>query len=203
MPTLVTKSQFAAIAGVTKSRVSHWISAGELLPPALVMDGRRELVDVDEAHAQLGDRAVVDQRLVAPAARARRTDSDRRSVQPARGTKPRPDTSRGSTLNDLAREKLTAARLSNERARAEAAASAGRFVEADQARAELGRVAARIVSTVEGSLPELATAIAALGSTSERDALHALRGAWRSIRARLAGAESAAAAPMPGLVEAA
>ena len=38
---------------------------------ALVLDGRAERIDVGEARRQLGDRIAVDQRLVAPAARAR------------------------------------------------------------------------------------------------------------------------------------
>ena len=192
MQTLVSKAEFSRLAGVSKARVSQFIRDGWLSDAALVMDGRAQRIDLAEAHRQLGDRVAFDQRLVVPAARARRGVSN---ATPGDG--------RGATLDDLAREKLTAARLANARARAEAAANAGRFVEADQARAELGRVAARLVSTIEGSLPELAEPIAALGSTSERDALHALRGAWRSIRTRLAGVENAAATAMPDLVEAA
>jgi hypothetical protein len=188
MPTLVTKVEFAQLARVSQSRVSKWISSGALAGDALVLEGRRERIDVAAARRQLGDRIDVDQRLVAPAARAR--------ARPGAGAV------RGETLDDIAKEKLVAARLANEKARADAAANAGRFVEAERVKIELGRTASRLVSWFEGALPELAEAVAARGGISERDALHALRGAWRGVRIRLAGAENGAAAALPDLVEA-
>ena len=201
MPTLVSKADFARRVGVTDGRVSKWIAVGDLAPPALVMDGRRERIDLDEAHRQLGDRVLVDQRLVKPAARARARcpASLPRDHEVADG--------RGTTLNAIASEKLSALQLANAKARAEAAALAGRFVEAEGVRTELGLAAARLIAVFEAALPELAEAVAHRGRDGvdpvfERDALHAMRGAWRGIRARLAGAEAEAASVLPELVEA-
>ncbi len=48
----------------------------------------------------------------------------------------------------------------HEKARAEAAASSGRYVEADGARQEMGKIAGRLLASFEGGLPELASALA-------------------------------------------
>lgn len=178
MPTLVSKVEFAQLAGVSQRRVSKWISSGDLAGDALVLEGRRERIDVAAARRQLGARITVDQRLVP---RARRRPP---------GSAELPRDARGETLNDIAKEKLDALKLANEKARADAAANAGRFVEADGVKIELGRTAGRLISSFEGALPELAEAVAARGGISERDALHALRAhggasapAWQAPRA--------------------
>jgi hypothetical protein len=105
-------------------------------------------------------------------------------------------------IEALQRARLAAQELSNEKARADAAVRSGRHVLADDARQELGRVAGRLIAAFEGCLPELAAAVVASGATSQRDALHALRGAWLAARGRLAGVEAEAAIHAPELVEA-
>jgi hypothetical protein len=143
-----------------------------------------ERIDVAVARRQLGARLDIDRRLG-----ARRSSAGR-------------SRDAGGPIEALQRARLAAQELSNEKARAEAAVRSGRHVLADDARQELGRVAGRLVAAFEGCLAELAAAVVASGATSQRDALHALRGAWLAARGRLAGVEAEAAIHAPELVEA-
>jgi hypothetical protein len=128
----VSKAEFARIAGVTRSRVSHWISAGELSGDALVRDGRTERVNVEAARRQLGARVDVDQRIAPPRS------------------------GRGDTLDAIQRQKLAALELANERARLEAATDTGRYVDAGAAKQEMGKIAGRMVAA-SGSFRRLPT----------------------------------------------
>ena len=177
MDNVVTKAEFARQSRVDKKRVTQWIKAGQLSGDALVMVGRSERIDVTVARRQLGRRLDIDQRLGAHRSSA------------------------GAPLEALQRARLAAQELSNEKARAEAAIRSGAHILAADARRELGQVAGRLVSAFEGALPELAAAVAASGPISQRDALHALRGAWLAARGRLAGVEAEAAIAAPELVE--
>jgi DNA-binding transcriptional regulator YdaS (Cro superfamily) len=176
---VVTKAEFARLSGVSKARVSQWISAGQLSGGALVAAGRGEKIHVAVARRQLGRRLDIDQRLSARSAVA------------------------GDTLEALQRARLAQLELANERVRAEAAVHSGHHVLAADARQEVGRVAGRLVAAFEGALPELASAVATICPVSQRDVLHAMRGAWLTARARLAAVEAAAAVATPELVEAA
>ncbi len=184
MSRVVSKSLFAAEVGVTRARLSQWLRSGAIDGDAIVGVGHRARIRVDVARAQLKSRLDVTQRI-------------------ANGTAkldgPTPDPIDAA----IRREKLAMLELGNEKARAEAAVRAGRYVEADEMRQELGRVAGRLVAAFEGALPELADAVAAESSISHRDVLHALRAAWRDVRARLSGVEAEAALAEPAFVEAA
>jgi len=175
----VSKAEFARIAGVSRSRVSHWISAGELSGDALVRDGRTERVNVEAARRQLGARVDVDQRVAG-----------------ARG-------GRGDTLDAIQRQKLAALELANAQAREAAMARSGRYIEADVMRLELGRVVGRVVALYDGMLPDIAASIAAASNLPVRDALHLLRTAFRAARERVSTTEAEAAATLPEIVEAA
>jgi hypothetical protein len=83
--------------------------------------------------------------------------------------------------------------LFNAKAKEEAALRSGSYVRAEDARQELGRVASRLVTLFEASLPELANAMAAKSSLSSRDALSVLRATWREIRIRNAKSTGAEA----------
>ncbi len=185
MQSTATKAEFAAMSGVTKGRVSQWLRTGKIDGAAIVGEGRHARIDVEAARRQLDARLDVSQRLG------------------ANGKAKLDGVSSDPTDAAIKRQRLAQLELANERARAEAAASAGRYVEADVMRQELGRVAGRLVAAFEGALPELAAAIAAGSGLPQRDALHALRGAWRAVRARLAGLEAEAAVLEPETVEAA
>ena len=61
---LLRKSDFARACNITPGRVSQYIAAGQLTPPALVGEGRGQRVDLDLGRAQLKLRLDTDQRFI-------------------------------------------------------------------------------------------------------------------------------------------
>ncbi len=176
MQSTATKAEFAALSGVTKGRVSQWLRTGKIDGAALVGEGRRARINIEVARRQLDARLDLSQRLGA-------------------NGRARLDSEAAADPNDatIKRQRLAQLELANDKARAEAAARSGRYVEADAARREMGEIAGRLVASLEGGLPELASALAGHFQLPQRDVLHVLRTAWRVLRARLAG--EAAAVP--------
>jgi phage terminase Nu1 subunit (DNA packaging protein) len=168
MKGIVTKAEFSRLVGVSRGRVSQWLTAGKIDGAALVRVGRSERIDVKEARRQLGRRLDIDQRLT-------------------KGSRSRISGVGGDTLEEIQRQRLEQLELANAQARELALARAGRYVEAADAKREMGRIAERLVASVEGGIPELASAIAGRFQLPPRDVLHALRTAWRGLRARLCG----------------
>jgi hypothetical protein len=205
---IATKSQFAALVGVTPSRVSQWISSRQIWGDALVSEGRHARIRVELAREQLRRNLDLDQRLGANG-KARLGVPGALAIEPAAGTPTAEGLSAGfsgAPVPDRIEEEIKRARrdqliLANERARELAAARAGRYLLTDDSRQQLGRVAASMLATFEGALPELAMALAAKSNLSSRDALHVLREAWRTIRARASEADAKAAAALPVLIE--
>ena len=60
---IMLKSEFAARCGVTKSRVSQWLRAGQIGPEALVGAGRSAKLDAAVALAHLRERLASDERF--------------------------------------------------------------------------------------------------------------------------------------------
>ena len=58
---VVRKSEFADMSGVTKGRVTQWVTAGLIDGAALVGEGRSAMIDVDLARAQLIERRAVNE----------------------------------------------------------------------------------------------------------------------------------------------
>ena len=182
MPDLVTRAEFARRVGVVRSRVTAWIAAGQITAPALVRVGRAERIDEAVARQQLGDRLHVDQRL-AQSSKSRVAGD-------------------GETLGKIQRARLAQLEHANARAAEEADLRRGRYVLADDMRQAVGRVAGAMLAAVEGSLLELASAVAADTGAPPRDVLLAIRRAWRGIRARLSASEAEAAVQEPERLEA-
>ena len=80
-------------------------------------------------------------------------------------------------------------------------AEAGRYVRSDDVRQQMGAIAGRMVGMFEGSLGEMATAVAAKSNLPARDALHILRTTFRSIRERSTKTESGIAKALPATVD--
>ncbi len=191
MQSTATKAEFAALSGVTKGRVSQWLRAGKIDGAALVGEGRRARINIEVARRQLDARLDLSQRLGANG----RAKLDGETAGQADPT-------------DAAIKSARLAQLERAvgKARAEEAARSGRYIEADAARQEMGKIAGRVVASFEGGLPELASALAAHFQLPQRDVLHVLRTAWRGLRARLAGEAMAgeavaAAAPAAAAAE--
>ena len=100
------------------------------------------------------------------------------------------------------RERLEGERRKNRREAEEEAARAGRFVDSQAMRAEIAKIAGRVVSVIDGALPEMAAAIAAKFELPQRDVLHILRTEFRNVRQRAANGLRTSAAAAPALVEA-
>lgn len=197
----VSKSKFAEMRGVTPGRVSQWLSEGKISPKALDGEGRFAKIKPDVAVADLRRTLDLDQRLAnglgtnlaAPTASSEPNDeapAPRRPVNPY-----------DEAEQELLQLKLEAARRKDRAEREEEAARAGRYVDAEDVNQQMGRLAARLVSEFEGSLPDLATAIAAQFRLEQRDVLHTIRQALRASRAKASAEMRAAAEQLPQLEE--
>ncbi len=130
----VSKAEFARIVRVTRGRVSQWIAAGQIDGEALVIEGRSERIVVEAARRQLGDRLGVDQR--APMSKAR---LDGVASSPIEA--------------DIKIARLRQLTLGNEKLIAEAAERAGRYVLADDARREMGKITGRMARPSTARFP--------------------------------------------------
>ncbi|MGO9401505.1 MAG: hypothetical protein ACLP19_27230 [Xanthobacteraceae bacterium] len=181
----MTKTKFAELSGVSQARVSQWLRKRKIYGDAIVGEGRDTRINVDIAREQLKRTLDLNQRLGANG--KVKFDDD-------------PDTA-DSVEDDIKRARLEQLELSNEHARALRELQAGRYTRTDGVQQEMGRIAGRMVSMFEGSLDELATAVAAKSNLSSRDALHILRTTFHEIRERAANTESGIAKALPALVD--
>lgn len=188
MNEVLTKSAFASFVGVTRGRVSQWLTERKLSGAALVGSGHRARIRVDVALDQLKKTLDIDQRLSGNA-RARLDGGQ---------SLPRVE----DTIEDkIKAERLGQIALSNAKARQEQALRAGRYILAEDARQEMGHIAGRMATMFEASLSEFANAVTATPSNSPRDILLVLRSTWREIRARQAQTLATEAAGMPPTIE--
>jgi hypothetical protein len=169
---IVTKGRFAAIAGISQARVSQYLSDGQISGEAVVGSGHRARIRVAVAMEQLRRNLDESQHLGANG-RARVGSGDDDTVADA-----------------IKRARLEQLELANEHARAVREAEAGRYVLADDMRQQMGAIADRMVGVFEGSLGEMATAIAGKFNVPARDVLHLLRTTFRTIRERASKTEN-------------
>jgi hypothetical protein len=191
--------------------VSQWIAGRQISGDALLGEGRHARIRVEIAREQLRRNLDLDQRLGAngkarlggPGVHAIESAASVVDALPAEGLSsafcgaPVPD----RIEDDIKRARRDQLVLANERAREHAAARAGRYLIAEDSRQQMGRMAAAMVATFEGALPEFAMALAAKSNLSSRDALVVLREAWRIIRARASEADAKTAGALPALIE--
>jgi hypothetical protein len=181
---VVTKGRFAAIAGISRPRVSQYIADGQISGEAIVGSGHRARIRVDVALEQLRRNLDVSQHLGANGrARVGSGDDD------------------DTVADAIKRARLEQLELANEHARAVREANAGRYVLAAAVQQEMGRIAGRMVGMFEGSLGEMAMAVTAKPNLSPREALHILRTTFRSIRERSTKTESGIAKALPATVD--
>jgi hypothetical protein len=168
----LSKKNFAVLRNVTPARVSQWIRAGQIGADALVGTGRRARIDIELATEHLRGRLDVVQRLA--------NGSAQLDEMPAHS----------GLDEDFKRERLEGLQRQNRRLAAEEIARAGRYVDGQAARAELAKVAGRVVSIFDGELPEMAAAVAAKFDVAQQDVLQVLRGAFRNACQRGTVAEA-------------
>lgn len=198
---IVSKTDFARLKNVSPARVSQWISGGKIDGKAIVGEGRNAQIDVEFANEQLRQRLDMAQRV--GNGLATRLDPE----TPAPGLPLAPGAPSSAPTGDTSidvlfkRERLEGERRKNRREAEEEAANAGRFVDSQAARAEIAKVAGRVVTVIDGALPEMAAAIAAKFELPQRDVLHVLRSEFRNVRQRAANGLRTSAAAAPALVE--
>ncbi len=99
--------------------------------------------------------------------------------------------------DQIGEQRLQLLTRQNLEAEVEAAVRQGQLVSVDDARRAAGKEVAAVVARVEGSLPELANAVAAKFKVPARDVLHELKGRWRQVRADGAIEARERAEPLP------
>jgi hypothetical protein len=205
-PSVVSKSQYAALKNVSPGRVSQWISEGKIEPDALIGEGRSAKINVAVADRQLKQKLDLSQRLGnGLATRLGETPPPAAAApQPAaESPAPPPAPSVIDAIEEaFKREKLEGLQRENRKRAEEEAARAGRYVDAQAASAQMAKIATKTITIFEGALPEIAGVVAAKFSLSQRDVLHLLRSEFRSVRQRAAGGLRDAAAQLAPAIEA-
>lgn len=196
MPETLSKGDFAKLINVSAGRVSQYISEGKLTGAALDGEGRRAKIRVPTALAELRMKLDVgqmmgnglDTHLKTPVAVVQPGDSELpfQSGPPPR-TSWQTHEEQGPTIEDqLKQEKLLQARITSRKASEDEEKRKGRFTETAAVKAEMVRLATRLLDTFEGALPDFANAIAEKFEVPARDVLHVMRAEFRAVRMKAA-----------------
>jgi hypothetical protein len=200
----LSKGDFAIEIGVSAGRVSQMIAEGKIGPEALAGEGRTARIRVDVAKQQIAARRDPGQAL-----------GNGLSTRVGSATVAAPASFEGAGDSRLPgevlggdgfdaqfkREKLAEIQRRNRKAAEEEAERRGRFIEAADAKTQMSRVAASMLSSFEGSLQTMATAIASKYGMPQRDVLHLLRSEFRGFRDSEATRFRAEADRLPETVE--
>lgn len=207
---IVTKADFARIVNVDRSRVTRWIGEGKISGDALVGQGPNARVRVRAAKAQLRRHLDISQRF-GNGINTRLNDDGSLSPYVAQA----PATSAAGagsgtpihlppvdTLEEqIKRERLATLQRQNRKLAEEEAARAGLFCLAEDARREMGRIAARLMTEFEAMIGDMATELAQATGLSSRDLIHRMRAASRRFRERAAEQMNSEAAALQDLIE--
>ncbi|MBR1150103.1 hypothetical protein [Bradyrhizobium sp. JYMT SZCCT0428] len=205
MSQVVSKAAFARLKNVSAARVSQWISGGKINGAALVGEGRNAQIDVTIADQQLRERLDIGQR-VGNGLATRLGDTPEASPEMPLAVAPPAAPAAAAPATDkfeeaFKRERLEALQRENRKRAEEEAARAGRYVDAQAASAQMAKIAGKTMTMIDGSLPEIASALAAKFSLPQRDVLHALRAEFRGLRQQAADSLRTEAAGLPAIVE--
>ncbi len=199
MDDVLLKQDFAALVGVTPSCVSQWIARRKIYGDALVGRGCRARIRVDVARGQLRETLDISQRLGANG--KARLDARKPAAEATIAPEAALEADENTIEGRIKQQRLEQLALANAAAREEAAARSGRYLKAEDARQELGRVASRLMTLFESSLTEMANAVVAAPPATPRDASRLLRETWRQIRERQAKTIGEEAIGLPALME--
>lgn len=187
---LVRCVDFAQSQGVTRGRVSQWISSGLIGPEAIAGAGRKIRIRPAIALAHLRERLDVKQRFGLNGLSTRLDLVEPAKPDAARLETPapvaRPVEVESTVESQIKAEKLRQTQLATRRLEEQDRLSRGVYVRADEARNEATAMAARLLSSFEGALNDFAGAFAAKHKVPTRDGLHTLREEFRKMRGRLA-----------------
>jgi hypothetical protein len=187
--TLETKGQFAKRKHRARSCVSGWIKAGRISSAAIIGTGQRALVWVERAEADLAAKLIPGQQNAQDFPANERTPLD----------EPAPAITSDLELDRARRAKADASRAEYhaEAARRRLALDSGRYMETQEASAQMARITAKTINLIQGALPNLSAALAEKFQLSQRDVLQFLRAEFRKARAREASKLRDGAARLP------
>lgn len=199
---VVSKGDFARICNVSPGRVTQWIAEGKITADALVGDGRAAKIIVGIAQRQV--RARTDSGQAFGNGLGTRLDpTSRPAPEPRRAasTTVPDDEDADDALADpidkqIKREKLEALQRTNRIAAADEAAKQGFYTAAAEARRQMTAVAAQVLRTFEGAIPDLADKFAARFKVEGRDVNLFLVEFFRDIRDEAAKKAQATAEKM-------
>jgi hypothetical protein len=203
MSTFVKKAEFARLRHVSRAALTAWSARGFLV---IAEDGR---VDVEASNARLDERPEIYRggQCSLPSTEATGKAADARLGASPAPTAPKaireaskatkPHSENWTTAEAIRRKESAVAQLKE----IEVKRQDGTYMRADDARREMGRIAGRMLTLFESSLPEFANSIAANPPKTSREALRLLRATWRDIRVRQAKMINAEAEAMPALIE--
>ena len=212
VPETAAKGEFAALCGVTAGRVSQWLSEGKISAASLQGEGRSARIVVRAAVAELAQKLDVSQSVGLNGLASRLAITGLAAGgQPAAEPRPEPSavTDRGEdgsgadlfedglrsdpprltddTTAAIARQRLRQQELTTAKLEREEALAAGRYVLADDARAQIGRTASTALNAVEAGLNGMADDLCArFPDLPRRDVVHALMQSFRKVRERAA-----------------
>lgn len=144
----MTKGEFAALIGVSPSRVSQYLAAGIIGRDALVGEGRSAKIKVDVAIVQVGRRRHVGQALGNGLMTRLRLGDTRPAV--------------AEVAEQLLRERLIAEQRRNRMAEIDEAVRSGQLVPVAEYRRWIGKALQRQMSAATSTIFDIANAVAAL-----------------------------------------
>lgn len=195
---LVTKGELARRAGVTQSAISKYFERGILGPDVLDGEGQRAKVKLEPALRQIRLRRDPSQALgngfkVNTGAPDLPASADLLSFPPTEANLVRDqarDEAAGAPRDEigdaLRRTKLQREEISLRRAQAEEREAQGLYMRTDQVQAGYAKVAAGVMTAIEGAIPEIAQEMAAELDVPARDAQHVIRKALAKARTKAA-----------------
>ena len=192
----LAKRDFGRFIGVSAPRVTQYLKEGKLSGPAITEKGR---IHVETALAQLRRRLDPIQ-MTGNGLDTNLKPASTQSAAPETPALPLPPPV-DSTEEQIKRARLAGIEYDNRKKAEDEAARAGRYALAEDVTQQLGRVAGGMLTTFDGMIAEMATAVAANFKLPQRDVLHLMRGEFRKSRAAAAAAAKQNAAALPPLVE--
>ncbi len=196
---VASKGDFARIAGVSPGRVSQWIAEGKIGPDALDGEGRSARIKVDVALVQVKLRRDPGQAIGNGI--GTRLFADQGDAEPKPSIPVLPNRS-DDVVYQIQQERLESERRKNRIASVDEAVKLGQLVPADEARAEMMRLARQVDEENGAMLADFASAIAGRFSLPQRDVLHLLREVRNEKKAAAAKRASADLDETPETVEA-
>lgn len=207
----MSKGDFAAHIGVSPGRVSQYIAEGKIRGDALEGEGRRARIRTAVAIQQIQRTLDPNQRFGANGTALRFAppavpmtvksgvglplpDPPERSIPPSSQPRDLP-------VDEMGELRLRQERVKAERLEREDLLDVGKYMLTDDVRREMAKAIASAYAVMEQGLQDMSGALAEQFGIPQRDALHALVKAFRTVRENATAAFKAHITELPEHVE--